>query len=410
MQRMTTKIIIPLLFFTCICKAQEHASQERFVSRTSWKTNLLYDLTTTFNMGIELKLGNRTTLDLPVNYNPWTFSGNRKFKHWLFQPGVRFWKSQAFRGSFWGIHGHVSQFNTQGIFGRNQYEGWLTGGGISYGYRWNLSGRWAMEAEIGAGYAYISYDKYEEARCHDCGRKIKSASRNYFGVTKAAVSLVYTFGKSVRRHVSERVPLNDIHTWNTDTAVVQQPVTKIDTVFLPSRAVTYRYENGSARIFFPVNQSGLNPDIGNNRSELAQIAASLQKIRTVQGAEIRQITIGAYSSPEGEEIHNAVLAEKRADALKSYLAETCDVPVELITVNAKGENWNSLATAISETDHLTDKDKDELLRILRTENPAERKQKLKIYRGGEVYKWLLREVYPALRVCEYQIGYSIPDK
>jgi hypothetical protein len=50
------------------------------------KTNLLYDATTTINLGLEMGMSPKWTLELPVNYNPWEFGKNRKIKHWLIQP------------------------------------------------------------------------------------------------------------------------------------------------------------------------------------------------------------------------------------------------------------------------------------------------------------------------------------
>lgn len=35
------------------------------------KSNLLYDATSTLNMGVELGLSRQWTLDVPLNYNPW---------------------------------------------------------------------------------------------------------------------------------------------------------------------------------------------------------------------------------------------------------------------------------------------------------------------------------------------------
>ena len=35
------------------------------------KSNLLYDATTTMNLGLEIGLARKWTLDIPVNYNPW---------------------------------------------------------------------------------------------------------------------------------------------------------------------------------------------------------------------------------------------------------------------------------------------------------------------------------------------------
>ncbi|NDV67156.1 DUF3575 domain-containing protein [Bacteroides sp. 224] len=157
------------------------------------KSNLLYDATGTINLGFEVKTGRKHTLDVPVNYNPWTFHENRKWKHFLVQPELRYWLCEAFQGHFLGIHGHYGQYNVGNLpFGGNlkdsRYEGWLAGGGFSYGYHRMLSNRWSIEATLGLGYAYLSYDKYP---CKKCGELLKSDKKHYLGVTKAAVSLIY---------------------------------------------------------------------------------------------------------------------------------------------------------------------------------------------------------------------------
>lgn len=169
------------------------------------KSNLLYDATTSLNIGVELATGKRTSLDLSGNYNPWTFGENRKLKHFLIQPEFRLWNCQPFTGHFWGVHAHYAQYNAGGMlpwgfkdgkmFGiKNRqmasyrYEGWLVGGGISYGYHWIMSKRWGMEATIGVGYAYLSYDKF---KCERCGEKIGEEHKNYVGPTKAGITLIY---------------------------------------------------------------------------------------------------------------------------------------------------------------------------------------------------------------------------
>ena len=55
------------------------------------KTNLLYDASTTINLGTEIGLSPKWTLDLSANYNGWTFSENKKWKHWMAQPEARYW-------------------------------------------------------------------------------------------------------------------------------------------------------------------------------------------------------------------------------------------------------------------------------------------------------------------------------
>ena len=43
------------------------------------KSNLLYDATSTLNMGVELGLSRQWTLDVPLNYNPWKPGNGREY-------------------------------------------------------------------------------------------------------------------------------------------------------------------------------------------------------------------------------------------------------------------------------------------------------------------------------------------
>ena len=142
-------------------------------------------------------LGKKTTLDLYGGYNPFTFGGNKRFKHWLVQPEFRYWTCERFNGTFWGLHLHGGEFSVAGIhlpfkmfpsLKDHRYEGYFYGGGVSVGHQWVLSKRWNLEASVGVGYAHWVYDKY---RCVNCSPKIKSGHKNYVGPTKVAVSLVY---------------------------------------------------------------------------------------------------------------------------------------------------------------------------------------------------------------------------
>ncbi len=160
--------------------------------RIALKTNLLYDATTTINLGAEFLLGRKLTLDVPLSYNPWTFSDNKKIKHFLVQPELRYWTCEPFNHSFFGVHLHYAYFNMGGFkqlgMENFRYQGNLYGAGISYGYHWILAPRWSLEGTIGVGYARLIYDKYE---CETCGDFVGSETKDYFGPTKAGVSLVF---------------------------------------------------------------------------------------------------------------------------------------------------------------------------------------------------------------------------
>ena len=114
------------------------------------KTNLLYDATATFNLGAEIGLSPRWTLDLSSNYNPFSFSDNKKWKHWMAQPEARYWFCERFNGHFMGLHLLGGQYNVGGVklpFGiypsveDYRYEGYYYGAGLAYGYQWVLRGK-----------------------------------------------------------------------------------------------------------------------------------------------------------------------------------------------------------------------------------------------------------------------------
>lgn len=168
------------------------------------KTNLLYDATSTINLGTEFGLSPKWTLDVSANYNPWTYSNNKKWKHWLVQPEARYWFCNKMMGHFIGFHTIAGSYNIGNVnadfkfpgtdFSKlkdYRYEGWFVGAGVAYGYSWVLSKHWNLEAELGVGYTYSKSDKFE---CASCGEKLEDdKTHHYVGPTKAALNLVYVF-------------------------------------------------------------------------------------------------------------------------------------------------------------------------------------------------------------------------
>ena len=186
MNRPTARLVSALLLFLC--------STALYGQQIAMKSNLLYDATSTFNLGIETGLSSRWSLDFSASYNPWTFSGNKKMKHFFVQPEVRYWFCETFNGHFVGAHLIGGVYNVGGVSlpGLNKdyrYEGTMLGAGLTYGYQWMIGKRWSIEAALGVGYVYTKYDKYE---CKHCGDKLESKQKNGFLTpTKAAFSIVY---------------------------------------------------------------------------------------------------------------------------------------------------------------------------------------------------------------------------
>ena len=145
-------------------------------------------------MGLELGIASNFTVDVSPNYNPWDFGDNRKIKHFLIQPEVRYWLDKRFSGHFYGLHGHYARYNMGGIdlgivdMGKYRYDGHLFGGGITYGHQWAIGNKWRLEALVGLGYARLDYEK---SYCKECGDQVDDTKRNYWGPTKVGVNFIY---------------------------------------------------------------------------------------------------------------------------------------------------------------------------------------------------------------------------
>ena len=181
-----------------------------YAQKAGLKTNLLYWSTTTPNIGAEVRLADRFTLNLEGGYNPFTLNDNnevnKKIKHFLVSPEVRYWFCESFNGHFVGINANYSQFNISaveipeifyamdspsgwvGMDPSTRNEGWAAGAGITYGYQWMLGKRLNLEATIGLGYWYADFEEFNNRKC---GIFQQSFGRHLLGITKCGVSLIY---------------------------------------------------------------------------------------------------------------------------------------------------------------------------------------------------------------------------
>lgn len=163
----------------------------------SVKTDLLTGALTSPNLGVEVRLSDRLSLEAAFHYNPFSAGEDKRWKHWYVQPELRYWMCQPFGGHFFGVHLMYGAYNVgkvklpfglfKGVRSR-RYEGDLIGGGFSYGYHFILSPRWSIETSIGIGFLHSTYERY---RCLHCGEQMGGGSKNFITPTKAAVSLVY---------------------------------------------------------------------------------------------------------------------------------------------------------------------------------------------------------------------------
>lgn len=191
-------VLILLCLSSVYLFAQQDLGKEKG-SVIGIKTNFPYWGTATFNAGIEVRLARKWSLEAEVGLNPFDGKNDdgsygKSLKHLRVHPELRYWFCETFHKHFIGLHVPYLLYNVSDIkilgTENERHQGWGAGAGISYGYSWLLSKHWNLEATVGVGYLYLESEKYP---CTNCGSKIETAKKHYFGPTQAAINLIYQF-------------------------------------------------------------------------------------------------------------------------------------------------------------------------------------------------------------------------
>ena len=155
------------------------------------KTNLAAWVGTILNVAADVQVSKHVSVELPLLWCPWYVSNKHAIKTFTLQPEARYWLSKPGEGHFFGVHAHVGWFNVK--WNRDRYQDTdrpLLGAGISYGYLLPFNEHWAGEFTLGAGYANMRYDTYYNI---DNGARIDTRTKNYWGITRIGLSVVYRF-------------------------------------------------------------------------------------------------------------------------------------------------------------------------------------------------------------------------
>lgn len=158
---------------------------------------------------------------------------------------------------------------------------------------------------------------------------------------------------------------------------------------------------------FEVNKINIRPEYMNNPRELAKIRVMIDDLKLDPSIKVNRLDIIGYASPEGTLATNKRLSEGRAMALRDYLASRYDFPRNQYHIIFGGENWDGLIDALETLDLNY---KNEVLDIIQ-DIPIEkgRETKLMQLRGGVPYRYLLKNVFPSLRVAICKVNYDIKN-
>jgi hypothetical protein len=175
-------------------KSTEQVYADIATDNKTWlvKANLLQLGIGVANAGVEYSFSDRFSIDVPITYSPYTIKRTYKLRTLSIQPELRWWMENQLSGHFFGFHAHLAYYNVAlNSYDRYQDKGGKTpllGFGFSYGYALKGKGRWNFEFTAGIGYAHLKYDVFYNVRN---GADYNTKSKNYFGLTKAGVTLIY---------------------------------------------------------------------------------------------------------------------------------------------------------------------------------------------------------------------------
>ncbi len=165
-----------------------------------------------------------------------------------------------------------------------------------------------------------------------------------------------------------------------------------------------RHEKGAAYVDFPVNKTGIYPAYRNNRSELAKIENTINRIKGDADVSINHITIKGYASPEGSYANNSRLAEARTRSLVDYLKKEYPLDASLFQLDYEPEDWEGLRAYIAKGSL---PEKDALLSLIDSGLEADAKERRLRTEYPEAYRTLLRDCFPALRHSDYVVAYTV---
>ncbi len=165
------------------------------------KTNALYDLLITPNIGVEFNLDKQRKYSVAANWmyawwksdpSSWyhrTYGGDLELRRYF---GEKI-QERPFTGWHAGIYGQMLTYDFE--WGERGYLGdkWSWAGGISGGWSKQIGKRLNLDFNLGVGYLCGEYREY--LPIDDCYVWQATKYRRWIGPTKAEISLVWIIGK-----------------------------------------------------------------------------------------------------------------------------------------------------------------------------------------------------------------------
>ena len=176
----------------------------------------------------------------------------------------------------------------------------------------------------------------------------------------------------------------------------------------PEKVLVKCYKDSfDCKVTFPVAQHDLRKTFADNRQELAGLGQFVSENLLIKGAELKDVYIKGYASPEGDFNYNKSLAQRRTQTLSNYISSQYPAlkKAPVYRTEGVGEDWEGLKAAVSGS---TLSNKDKILFIIEhNSNDTERESAIRELDNDKTYHILLEEFYPALRRTTFSLSFDV---
>lgn len=181
--------------------SQELRYQRPPFSVFGFSINSLAAATLLPNLELQAYVGSRFSINVGVIYNAWEPFKSMKLttKMAIISPEFRVFISGAkqFKGHYFGVFGLGGQYNMR-LFSDKAEQGSIIGGGLSYGYIWDIGSNFHIDLGIAGGYFSRKFDNYSYG---PSGYKYynDSQTKAQFAPAKLKVSFIFRLNNRAKK-------------------------------------------------------------------------------------------------------------------------------------------------------------------------------------------------------------------
>ena len=158
--------------------------------RIAITTNILEDVITTPNIGVDIVVADRQSITFDASYAPHKLSEKFHNQCMTFRAGYKYWLNQSLYAHYVGVDAIASSADL--TIGRGNFRNEYIGVGVGYGYSFIIGKRLNIVPGIGVGVAYgKAYDGYDHMTSSGSGVQATVETKVMPILTRLSVTIQY---------------------------------------------------------------------------------------------------------------------------------------------------------------------------------------------------------------------------